>query len=250
MVVGGATLQDNNAYSLKVTGAVVERSVLDLAPVDRWIAPDTFLRDLARGVTIQHAEPLVKADLLGRSKNSVPVLSTIPMPALMKLVGWPTVPDFRFVRIGSLTVTLTEPNVDVFQTIYYPWHAAYYRASLTSNRLIIEFIDIDDAGLGDWPAPHARFITEVAEDFGLDPDGIEWEGAPRYQVQQYGKLLPIPERERRAFILAMTDEYGLYSVGRFATWRQLLLDDVVEDVRVVEAMIGARDDYARQRLRV
>ena len=44
----------------------------------------------------------------------------------------------------------------------------------------------------------------------------------------------------------MTDTYKIYSVGRFATWRQLLLDDVVEDIAIVEEFISNQDNYKRK----
>jgi hypothetical protein len=38
----------------------------------------------------------------------------------------------------------------------------------------------------------------------------------------------------------------MYSVGRFATWRQLLLDDVVKDIELVGKWISAGSNYARR----
>ncbi len=63
--------------------------------------------------------------------------------------------------------------------------------------------------------------------------------------QKYGKIEPINEELRKQFIFEMTTKYNIYSVGRFATWRQLLLDDVVEDIQHVEKFIRASSDYAR-----
>lgn len=40
--------------------------------------------------------------------------------------------------------------------------------------------------------------------------------------------------------------YGIYSLGRFATWRQILMDDVVKDVKVIEQLIEQRDNYSRR----
>ncbi|NDG64822.1 MAG: hypothetical protein EBY29_15370, partial [Planctomycetes bacterium] len=56
--------------------------------------------------------------------------------------------------------------------------------------------------------------------------------------QPYSKILPIDEGERRKFIVWATDQHGIYSLGRFATWRPgLLMDDVVNDVRVIRKII-------------
>ena len=61
---------------------------------------------------------------------------------------------------------------------------------------------------------------------------------------KYGKLLPIEEKVRKEFILYLTQQYNIFSVGRFATWRQLLLDDIVDDINVIDNMIG--DNYLIQ----
>jgi len=64
--------------------------------------------------------------------------------------------------------------------------------------------------------------------------------------QKYGKITPIDEKIRQEFIFEMTTRYNLYSVGRFATWRQLLLDDVVGDIQKVEQFIRGNSDYHRK----
>ena len=63
--------------------------------------------------------------------------------------------------------------------------------------------------------------------------------------QEYGKIMPIDEKLRKEFIYQMTTKYNIYSVGRFATWRQLLLDDVVEDIQHIEHFIRNDTDYSR-----
>jgi hypothetical protein len=66
--------------------------------------------------------------------------------------------------------------------------------------------------------------------------------------QTYAKALPIDEAERRRFIMWASEEKGVYSLGRFATWRpNLLLDDVVNDVRVIQRLIANRaESYAHK----
>lgn len=241
-----STIRDANLYSLKVTGAVSPRSVLDLEPADRFIAPDTFLSGLARDARLAFGRELTGLDLhelKGQSENVL--ISTIPMPALMRIAGWPNVPAFEYRAVWSVVVTITEPSVDVYQTIYYPEpDTPYYRASITGNRLIVEFF-ADPCADGNFDAVDGA-LSSVLRDFGLPPNIKAGFNNPKRQ--EYGKLLPIPERERREFILAMSDEFNVYSVGRFATWRQILLDDVVNDVRVVESMITQRSAYARRLL--
>jgi hypothetical protein len=55
--------------------------------------------------------------------------------------------------------------------------------------------------------------------------------------QKYGKIAPIDERFRRSSIVQLTTQHKIFSVGRFATWRNILLDDVVNDLAVVKRLI-------------
>lgn len=231
-----ATIREANQYSLKVTGEVRARSVMDLAVADRYIAPDDFISTMARDAILQMSHPLTKERLEEiRTSGDDHIVSTIPMPVLMSLVNWPTLPQFRYRAIWSVTAELPR-IVDVYQTIYYPGPQPYYRASITGSRLILEYAE--ETGTPD--KDHAR---EVLEDFGLSGIRYDLHDAKR---QEYGKLLPISEAQRQEFILAMTDQYNIYSVGRFATWRQILLDDVVKDLHHVERWITQRNSYHRR----
>ena len=65
--------------------------------------------------------------------------------------------------------------------------------------------------------------------------------------QKYGKIRPIDENVRQNFIYTLTEKYNIYSVGRFATWRQLLLDDVVKDIQLVEEFINSNYNLLKWR---
>ena len=55
--------------------------------------------------------------------------------------------------------------------------------------------------------------------------------------------MPIDDKIRKDFIYTLTEKYNIFSVGRFATWRQLLLDDVVNDISVIERLIANNSNY-------
>jgi hypothetical protein len=61
------------------------------------------------------------------------------------------------------------------------------------------------------------------------------------------KILPIDEDIRRRFIMWASDNFGIYSLGRFATWRPgLQLDDLVNDVRVIQRISSTNSyDYRK-----
>ena len=234
----------HNRYSLKVTGQVRSRSIINLEPGVRYIAPDDFLAQLARGIRIEYGVTLKPEYVTCAPAKIVPLISTIPMPVLMDMVNWPDQPAFPHCEVWSSTVLLPE-TVDVYQTIYYPGREPYYRASITGRRLIIEYMSHPDVANEDG-SPETD-VTDVLCDFGLD-GGVDPSSIPGPDIKyhKYGKLLPVDEDVRRAFILAMTDQYALYSLGRFATWRQLLLDDIVHDVKVIEGFIAQRSRYTQR----
>ena len=145
-------------------------------------------------------------------------------------------PEFKFNAIWVVTWEILTPDVDVFQTIYYPADdVPYYRASINGNRLIVEYAQQPDENY----LPH-----DILWDFGIG--GVNLSDG-RFKKQSYGKILNIDEKLRRKFVMAMTDDNNIYSLGRFATWRQLLLDDIVGDARKIDRWIETRDDYGRTR---
>lgn len=225
-----------NMYARKVTGEVRARSVMNLETVERWIAPPDFISLLAHGSHIQFNSPLLSVEgLVGE-----PTISTIPMNLLMNVTGWPKpINGFPHQTITTMTVEIDAPFIDVYQTIYFPGDYNFYRASFTGSMLHIEYMGtpaFDDIS-------QAQEIKWVMRHFGVSSPYAY--SSVTVSTQAYGKLSPIPETERRAFILAMTDRFNVYSLGRFATWRQILLDDVVHDVQVIDRFINERDDYAR-----
>lgn len=224
-----ANLAMNNAYAKKVVGRVVERSVLNLVGGDRYIAPPDFISRLAAGVDIQLNSEM-GAGVLLRDSGSEPLVSTVPMPVLMGLMGVDHKPVFRWRKVWSVVAVLED--CDVYQTLYYPQeHHAYYRASITGNKLTIEYTTE--------PLVPGNDADQVLSDFGINQ-------RPNVEVksQEYGKITPLDDpAAARQFILMMTDRYRIYSLGRFATWRQLLLDDLIKDIGLIERLVDCRDRY-------
>lgn len=226
------SIRFQNMYSHKVTQEVLNRSIMNLQTAERWIAPEDFISQMARSTDI-----LFNTSFLvpGTTK---PIISTIPMPHLMNAVGWKDRPNFQYRTVLSLAVEISEPEMDVFQTLYYPGDEAWYRASITGNHVMVELSREPQMSAGE-------VLEHVMEDFGITD--YAYTPSIRIKEQQYGKITPIEESVRKQFILAMSDLHHIYSVGRFATWRQILLDDVVKDIQIVESFITQRDNY-NQRL--
>ena len=174
------------------------------------------------------------------NENKLPTISTIPMPALMKIVGWKDIPEFDSKKIWTQKGKLSKPDCNVYQTIYYPDPLTpYYRISIIGNIVISEFIIEPPEMIG----PH--IFNVLHEDFGIRATEIN---ELEQSHQKYGKIKPINEALRKQFIYEMTTKYNIYSLGRFATWRQLLLDDVVEDCQHIEKFIDSNYNRLMQQL--
>jgi|TARA_R110000824_G_scaffold329881_1_gene516646 hypothetical protein len=230
----------SNLYSQKVTGGIWSRSINNLSPASRYIAPLDLISQMSEGCEIECGRPL-SSEFLEEHKafdSDVPIISTIPMPALMKIIDWGEVPEFKSQKIWTQRATIESPECGVYQTIYYPDKlVSHYRASVVGQTVIVESICEPDRHAG-------QAIMEILrDDFGIEARRLT---DIHSGVQRYGKIMPIDEGIRQRFIFEMTTRYNLYSVGRFATWRQLLLDDVVEDIQKVEQFIRGNSDYRRK----
>jgi len=231
-------IADAMAYSRKTNGTATLRSVLTASgePQTRYIAPPDLIAQMAEmvGPIIAYDWPFNRE----RMEEGGPWISTMPMPSLMKLLGWEPRSEFRW-RSGNNVLVELE-GVDAYCSLYVPdptFPAA--RISITGDQMIAECY-------GGWePRDEFKFAEQCAEKVGLHPSQL---GAIEARKQTYAKILPIDEQERRAFIMWASQEFGIYSLGRFATWRPgLLMDDVVNDVRVIQRLINNRgESYPHQ----
>lgn len=260
-ILSSPNLRLANQYSLKTNGSVRGRSIMNLEPSERWIAPSDFISRLSEGLDIRYSTPLT-LDLLRDTTTSIPKVSTIPMPLMMKMVNWEEVPEFSYSPIWAVTMTILSPEVDVYQTLYFPGPEPYYRCSITGNKLIMEFqkdpsemfIEKDDGYVRCGkelepvlaPAEIKRHIEDVAAQFGIFGKGFKT-SEPMLKEQRFGKIVPIDDTVRRGFIMACSEAFNCYSLGRFATWKpSLLAHDVQEDAQVIANLISHKDAYGRQ----
>lgn len=230
-----------NLYSRKTNGGYLDRSIWNVEPAQRYIAPEDLQQQMIQqiGERIHWNTPINPADI-----GEEPLISTMPMPVLMKMMRArkelfiPSVDmeDDAF-RFASITVDRFRiAGADVYQTIYYPDHStAIYRASMTGSLLIVERMQEWNPPSGNWEA-EAGPIDMVMRSFGLLNADIE--KVELNHVQRFGKIAPINDVARRQFIFQTTLNHHIYALGRFATWRNILLDDVVDDVAVIRRLIS------------
>lgn len=230
-IINRPSIQIANTYSLKVTGQVLNRSILNLDPVDRWIAPLNFIDQLSNGLNIKYKSALT----LGRLEKEGIKISTIPMRTLGYLTGHKWIDrTWNYKPVWNVVVDIEEPIIDVYQTTYFPSpNAPCYRATLTGPRLIVEYMQA--------PENYTDDVEKALSAFGIQESSIT---EYRVHKMEYGKLLPIDDIDRKNTIRMATEKFQCYSLGRFATWRQILLDDVVNDIKVIERLIES-DPYTR-----
>lgn len=234
-------IADAMAYSRKTNGTATLRSVLTASgePQTRYIAPPDLISRMAAMVEapIEFGRKMGFGNGVG-GIDGESWISTVPMPSLMKVLGWEPRSEFRWRSGNNVLVDLE--GVDAYCSLYVPdptFPAA--RISITGSQMIAECY-------GGWePREPWTFAVQCGEKVGLHPSQL---GKVEVRQQTYAKILPIDEQERRAFIMWASQEFGIYSLGRFATWRPgLLMDDVVNDVRVIQRLINNRgESYPHQ----
>jgi len=248
------TIADALAYSYKCTGHSTMRSIVtaDSSMEVRYIAPHDLIQrmaDISRSRL--HLGATVGATELCKSYQEEPIISTLPMPVLMGILGYGSA-DNWFRSVSGRNVVCEVEDMSAYFSLYIPdpgFDAS--RVSITGNQMIIECPDphkVKGHGRGDGPAiDHVdeKLLQMVCQWLGMNPSRIS---NARVHQQRYAKILPIDEKIRKDFILWASQHHNIYSLGRFATWRPgLLLDDIVNDVRVICRLAGGESPYDQRK---
>lgn len=211
-------------YSMKCSGiARSDRSIISEAfAADRWIAPPDLIQRMAVPVDVRYEVEFTPKMIV----NGEPVISTIPMPVLMKLLDYPEQPFFEF--IAGVNLRAKAQNCDAYVSIYVPDpQYLFNRISITGNEIIAEYAGKPELFAG-------CELEKISSIIGTS--GLQFE---KFVTQQYAKIQPIDEDVRKEFMHWATDKFGIFSLGRFATWRPgLQLDDLVQDIRKIEGWIN------------
>lgn len=232
-----------NLYAKKVTGRVAgDRSIWSLDTATRYIAPEDFYDQLCdkHGSRIKWQKRIAGIKRGATSKT----ISTAPLPVMMQACGLEFPKDTVNLSAAPIEVRRFRlpHGTNVYQTVYFPdMSTRLFRASITGDLLIVESMkEIQPAPFA--VACESSDIIDVCDAFGLYED--ELEEIDRVD-QKYGKITDIPRTNREAILYELTRDYNVFSVGRFATWRNILLDDVVRDVAIVKRLMAA-SGYGRE----
>lgn len=215
-----------NKYSFKVNGRAAQRSINNLDPVDRYIAPRDLIKRLSCGLSIEYSVD-AEQEILSAIKNKDIVISTMPVNTLANMLDYKEDFELSHKQITVLKADLGS-DCDVYQTIYFPDDdTSVYRASITGSEAIVEFIDFD------LTLKEASCQAYKA----LSTFGILKQPSWTVHHQQYGKLIEAEGNKVKKFISWATQNHNVYSLGRWGTHRQILMDDVVNDLHVINRMI-------------
>lgn len=216
-------LQLMNQYSFKVTGGYYERSIGNLDPVTRYIAPEDFHQQMFDA----HRERIVLGSQESLIDMETPVISTLPLSVLVKEFGIEVnLPESALASTPIYVTTIDYDHCDLYQTVYFPvLNTPVYRASMTGSKLIIE-------AMGQISKNDVYMVQDTLGLPNKNPEPSEW-----CVCQKIGKFHPLEENYRKHLMYEITSSFGIYSLGRHATWRKILLDDVACDIDRIKSMI-------------
>ncbi|EPL5873800.1 hypothetical protein PBZ58_005027 [Klebsiella pneumoniae] len=223
---GGAFVTPNllhmNHYSLKVAGGYYERSIGNLEPSVRYIAPLDFHQQMID----HHKDRIFFGSDVPLTEMTTPVISTLPLNVLVDKFKLDAQLPKEALHSNPIYVTTVDvTHCDLYQTIYFPELSnPVYRASITGNQIIIESM----LTIGQ------DRIKDVIKTFGISGG---WTITSLNFEQKIGKFNPLEENYRKQLMYDITTALGIYSLGRHATWRKILLDDVVNDIQRIESML-------------
>lgn len=239
-------IADSLMYSYKNTGVYRSDRSIVTGPVtaDRYIAPPDLIKQMSDRI----APSCINFNFDFDFKKSIwPTISTIPMPRLMEKLEYPNRDKVEFTFSSGMNVRAIIKNCEAYTSLLVPDPSLpYSRISITGNEMIIECPNTNNVQ----PGTFGRFcVSSAASLLGIDEKNIEL-GSIFTKMQNYAKINQIDDDIRKDFIFWATDTFGIFSLGRFATWRPgLLLDDLIQDIRLIDKWMDKKDRYAIARAR-
>jgi hypothetical protein len=228
----------NNFYSLKTTGTLKDRSIWNLEAGTRFIPPVDFYDQLLELCCNQGVDIILNTPMT-REHITKDTIITAPLPAVLKSLGVPlNANEFKSEAI-MVYENIIDSNLEsnIHQTLYIPEpNKAPYRISIVQNRVIAELPRKEEKE--EYNSMTQRLDSHMLA-FGIQSyDMSKWVA----KTQPLGKLVPINEDTRKGYIYNITKSTGTFLLGRFATWRQIMLDDVLKDIIKIEQLMKMESD--------
>jgi hypothetical protein len=219
-----------NQYSTKVANTIDDRSIWNMETCTRFIAPENFHEILLERYNDRiHYEFDFEQERSGLNEDKL--ISTMPMHKMISCLQHMKADEFKMFKSEKIRIIRYRvKRCDVYQTVYFPdYNNSIYRASLTGNMLIIEMINNDiSSSVG-------AATSEAIAAFGIKySDQVEFLDET---IQENGKFAPIDDEFRKHCIYLLTRDYGVFSLGRYAIWKNVMLDDIWKDIKVIKQLI-------------
>lgn len=241
------------SYSQKVTGtgALTSRSIENLGKVKRYLInpkmniPEDQIKfgKIFYGVCSDsrgkyasfNQDEVIEYDVL---------ISTIPM-SVMLLAGGLEIDDVeqpasQFWGVSIYTKTFSFQkifSVDKYYTVYVPdQNTDIYRVNLSPDGIKFEAV-YDYCGLDD-----ETCIYAIEEMFGISERELDID--PNQKAKKIGenKIKGIDAELRKRILYQLTSRHNIYSLGRYAIWKNIGVDDLMKDIKRIDQMISAQSD--------
>ena len=227
-------IADALAYSNKTNGSYTLRSIISAnsSISDRYIAPADFIQQMVDRVNCEFrfSTEINLGMIEDWNSEKTPIISTMPMPIMMKILEWK--PKQEFMATSGTNIKFVVEDMDAYCSLYVPEPTfPGSRISITGSEVVVEC----QGDHGDIVENSRSIIQDVCNYLGIAGADIT---STKISRQKYSKILPYDENDRKRFIMWASDTWGIYSLGRFATWRPgVLLDDLVNDIRFISRVI-------------
>ena len=226
---------DAMAYSFKNTGVRrSDRSITSgLVSEVRYIAPP----DLIQQMVSWSGNIYLQREFDFDSPPTIPIISTIPMPFLMQALDYKDDTwDGNFTWTSGATLRARIKDCDAYVSLLVPSPMFNFsRISITGDELFIEIHNQKDIQFENGLVRQAATLLAIDQEQFTDVE---------LKPQKFSKIIPINDIARKRFMHWATVNHNIYSLGRFATWRpSLLLDDLVNDIRLIEKWITQGHKY-------
>lgn len=215
-----------NEYSKKVSGGFYDRSITNLDKCTRWVPPEDLhdrLLDMI-GSRLTYGKQDSGA---GEVRITTLPLAYNAALYLEDYVNTEFIPDYTTIYVNKFRIH----KCNLWHTTYFPRGGPYYRMSIEGDIATIESV----------LKLNREDIIYAFASMGMDYDKDEVQIVLVNYEQRIGKIHPAAESARKTLIHQMSVLHNVYSLGRKATWRNILLDDVVKDVYQINKMIHQND---------
>lgn len=224
----------NRSYSLKCYKRVGKRSLNELGYVKRFEIENISLKERYK---IQFKKQVVQIGsdrqvlFADGSKATYDVcISSMPLPSMLNAVYGVAkrdmVPVLKSRPVFIKRCRLSRP-INENRTIYFTQPDFPYRATIAETVLIVESMH-----------PIRESDTQhVADVFGLSQSNLtDWST----HKQSYGKIIPLKTQIRQYILEDLSERFSIYSLGRFAIWKPIRVDQVVSHMQQIMALIRNR----------